>query len=102
MTGLRARLNENVKLLDRASLALQGSPPNVVAREDLDSAPSDQAGRGLAHVDMGAGGRPGDGPPRGDEGDPGGPQVLHEGSAVRAAGIQRHVERIAMIESHLV
>src|SRR5439155_2244531 len=48
------------------------------------------------------GGRARDGAPRGDEGDARGPEVLHERAAVRAAWIEGHVERVAMIESHSI
>src|SRR3989442_5813149 len=72
------------------------------ASSALASAPPHQARRRLPHVDVGTGGRARDGAPRGDEGDARGPEVLHERAAVRAAWIEGHVERVAMIESHSI
>jgi hypothetical protein len=53
-------------------------------------------------MDMRAGGRAGDGPPRRDEGNPLGPQMLHQRSPLGAIGVDGQIERIAMIEAHAV
>src|ERR1041384_3944854 len=58
--------------------------------------------RGLADVYVRAGGRAGDGHVEGEERDAVGAQISHERLTFGAAGIHRHVHRVAMIEAHAI